>query len=120
MDLIDAHIRALDYLLKDGKTEIFNLGSNQGYSVMEIIEAARISLRRPYFDPAIAPRRAGDPATLIASNKKAGKILGWKPTRALSDIIDDAMAWHLSDQYRDAIREKYNAACSRSIGKKVY
>jgi UDP-glucose 4-epimerase len=104
MDLIDAHIRALDYLLDGGATDIFNLGSGKGFSVAEIVDTARKSLNRPHFAPAIAARRAGDPAFLIASNAKAGRILGWQPARALADIIGDAAAWHRTPRYRDAMR----------------
>ena len=104
MDLINAHIQALDYIIKNGDTDIFNLGSGTGYSVNEIVDAARKALNRPDFTPGSAPRRAGDGAFLVASSEKAGRILGWKPTRPLPVIIDDAIAWHRSDRYRDAIR----------------
>ncbi len=110
MDLVDAHIRALDYLLHDGETDIFNLGSGKGFSVNEIIDATRIVLERPGFAPGRAARREGDPATLIASNRKAAKILGWKPARTLHDIIDDAAAWHKSPHYTAAIRAKLGKA----------
>ncbi|MDE2029068.1 MAG: UDP-glucose 4-epimerase GalE [Alphaproteobacteria bacterium] len=106
MDLVDAHLRALDYLLNGGETDIFNLGSGTGFSVMEIVDAARTALGRPHFAPPAAPRREGDPAILVASIAKAGKILNWKPARALPDIIGYAAAWHRSPFYREAIRDK--------------
>jgi UDP-glucose-4-epimerase GalE len=105
-DLIDAHMRSLDYLLNGGDTEIFNLGTGKGFSVKEIVEATRTVLNRPQFMPGRAPRREGDPAVLVASNRKAGKVLGWTPVRALTDIIGDAVAWHRSPRYRDALRIK--------------
>lgn len=111
MDLAAAHIRALQYLLNGGATDIFNLGSGKGFSVAEIIAATRIALNRPDFSPPIVARREGDPAVLIASNRKAGQILGWQPTQSLATIIADAAAWHRSSRYRDAIRAK--------IGKKI-
>jgi UDP-glucose-4-epimerase GalE len=106
MDLIDAHLRALDYLQGGGGTDIFNLGSGKGFSVGAMVEAARAALDRPDFTPGIAPRRAGDPPVLVAGNEKAGRILGWRPSRTLRDILNDATAWHRSPRYRDAIRTK--------------
>jgi UDP-glucose-4-epimerase GalE len=109
MDLVEAHARALDYLLQGGKTDIFNLGSGTGYSVTEIIATARQVLNRPSFAPGLAPRREGDPAVLIAGNAKAERILGWRPIRSLADIIGDAAAWHRSDLYRETVLAKATA-----------
>jgi UDP-glucose-4-epimerase GalE len=106
MDLIDAHIRALSYLLNGRETNLFNLGSGKGFSVAEIVAATRQALNRPSFTPGLAPRREGDPAVLIASSEKAAKILGWKPSRSLTDIIGDAAAWHRSLRYRDTMQAK--------------
>jgi UDP-glucose 4-epimerase len=106
MDLVDAHVHALDYLVKGGETNIFNLGSGTGYSVAEIIAAARTELDRPAFSPGVAPRRAGDPAVLVASSEKARDVLGWRPARSLADIIGDAAAWHRSELYADTVRAK--------------
>ena len=97
--------------MKGGPTDIFNLGSGNGYSVKEIVNATREALRRSSFIPGRAPRREGDPAVLIASNEKAAKILGWKPTRSLNDIIGDAATWHRSPRFRETMRAK--------IGKKT-
>lgn len=93
-DLIEAHILAMNYLLKEGQSNIFNLGSSQGFSVKEIIETARVVTGHEI--PAqMGTRRAGDPSTLIASSEKAQKILGWKPTRtSIEQIIKDAWLWH--------------------------
>lgn len=93
-DLIDAHLLALEYLRNGGDNQIFNLGSSQGFSVKEMIEAAREVTNHPI--PAkIAPRRAGDPSILIASSKKAKAILGWNPKRTMiKKIIEDAWNWH--------------------------
>jgi UDP-glucose-4-epimerase GalE len=106
MDLIDAHVLALDYLLNDGATNIFNLGSGTGHSVTEIIAAARKALDRPDFSPGVVPRRAGDPAVLVASSEKAKQILGWKPRRSLEAIMSDAAAWHRSALYRETVSAK--------------
>jgi UDP-glucose 4-epimerase len=106
LDLVEAHIRALDYLLKGGSTDIFNLGSGRGFTVMEIVEATRKALDKPDFAPGFALRREGDPAILVADSAKAEKILGWRPSRALHTIIADAAAWHRSSLYQDAIKAK--------------
>jgi UDP-glucose 4-epimerase len=93
-DLIDAHLLALDYLKGGGESGAFNLGLGHGFSVKEIIEAARKATGRP-IDVIDAPRRAGDPAVLIASGDRARKILGWKPAHDdIGDIISSAWAWH--------------------------
>ncbi|GAA0299463.1 UDP-glucose 4-epimerase [Gracilibacillus halotolerans] len=93
-DLIDAHILALSYLKNGGQSDIFNLGSSQGFSVKEIIETARKVTGHPI--PAqTAERRAGDPSTLIAASEKAQQTLGWNPSRTdIHQIIHDAWKWH--------------------------
>lgn len=102
-DLISAHILAMKYLKNGGTSDSFNLGSGAGFSVNEIIESARKVTGHPI--PAeIAERRAGDPASLIASSKKAKKILGWKPQYDNIDyIIKTAYNWHKNhlDGYGD-------------------
>lgn len=110
MDLADAHIRALRYLLDGGKTEVFNLGSGAGYSVKEIVEAARTTLQRGDFNPGIEPRREGDPATLIADSMKAKVTLGWGPQRGIDRMIASAAAWHRSQIYAETIVKKANTA----------
>ena len=93
-DLIDAHMKALDYLRAGNKSEIFNLGSGDGFSVLEIIEVARSVTGHPI--PAkMAERRPGDPSTLIAASAKAEQILKWKPQYTqVETIIKDAWNWH--------------------------
>ncbi|SER90460.1 UDP-glucose 4-epimerase [Gracilibacillus ureilyticus] len=93
-DLIDAHILALNYLIDGGESNIFNLGSSQGFSVKEIIDTAR-EITGHDIPAKVAPRRAGDPSTLIASSDKAKDVLGWKPSRTdIKRIISDAWNWH--------------------------
>ncbi len=92
-DLADAHLLALDALERQERL-IFNLGNGQGFSVREVIEAARRVTGHPI--PAeVHPRRAGDPAVLVASSEKAIQELGWNPryTR-LDDILRTAWVWH--------------------------
>ncbi|MGE5353678.1 MAG: UDP-glucose 4-epimerase GalE [Acidobacteriota bacterium] len=97
-DLADAHIRALEYLSKGNESTIINLGTGRGYSVKEIIESARKITGRE-IKAAISERRAGDPAILIADNKKAREILGWIPKYGLDDIIKSAWQWHQNPKY---------------------
>ncbi|MDR3528002.1 MAG: UDP-glucose 4-epimerase GalE [Rhizomicrobium sp.] len=106
LDLADAHVLALRYLLDGGETNIFNLGSGSGYSVQEIVTAARKVLERPDYEPGTAPRRAGDPAALIADSSKALSVLGWKPRRGIEAMIASATAWHRGERYLETIKAK--------------
>lgn len=93
-DLISAHLQALDYLQKGGSSDVFNLGSNEGFSVKEMIETARQVTGRDIPEQR-GERRPGDPARLIASSEKAKKVLGWEPKRTdVENIIRDAWNWH--------------------------
>jgi UDP-glucose 4-epimerase len=93
-DLAQAHILAVEYLLKGNESNIFNLGNGIGFTVNEVIEAARKVTGHP-IPVVVSPRRAGDPAKLIASSEKARTILGWKPEYAdLEEIIASAWTWH--------------------------
>lgn len=93
-DLAQAHILALDYLMKGGESNVFNLGNGVGFTVKEVIDVARSVTGHPI--PAeISPRRAGDPAQLVASSEKAKSVLGWKPQYdSLETIVDSAWKWH--------------------------
>lgn len=103
-DLAQAHILALDYLMSGGKSDVFNLGNGVGFTVQEVIEVARRVTGHPI--PAkISPRRAGDPAQLVASSEKARQILGWQPRFAdLETIVASAWKWHKAhpDGYSEA------------------
>jgi UDP-glucose 4-epimerase len=92
-DLADAHILAIEKLRKENKSATYNLGNGNGFSVKEVIDSARNVTGHPI--PAeVAPRRAGDPAILIASSEKAISELGWKPKYAdLHTIIESAWKW---------------------------
>jgi UDP-glucose 4-epimerase len=85
-DLVDAHVKALNYLIKSNKSEVFNLGNNKGYSVKDILKntekALKVKLKIKY-----GPRREGDPAMLIADSSKAKKLLKWTPKYNLEDMI---------------------------------
>ncbi|KAF5064762.1 UDP-glucose 4-epimerase [anaerobic digester metagenome] len=93
-DLAQAHILALDYLLSGGENNVFNLGNGVGFSVKEVIEEAR-KVTGHAIPTEVLPRRAGDPAQLIASSEKAKTLLGWKPEfEDLHTIIQTAWDWH--------------------------
>lgn len=94
MDLVDAHLLALDKLREGSQSNVYNLGNGEGFSVKEMIEAARKVTGHPI--PAVlADRRAGDPSKLVASSQKAQQELGWSPKYArVEDIIETAWNWH--------------------------
>jgi UDP-glucose 4-epimerase len=89
IDLIDAHLKALHSLGKPGH-EIYNLGSGSGYSVRQVVAAASAATGQqiPFID---SPRRAGDPAVLIADIAKAKSHLGWEPTRDMNAMVSDTL-----------------------------
>jgi UDP-glucose 4-epimerase len=93
-DLADAHVLGLEYLLAGGKTDVFNLGNGNGFSVQEVIDAARVVTGKEIKTIA-AERRPGDPPTLVGSSEKARQILGWQPQYAdLTTILSHAWVWH--------------------------
>ncbi|AWZ49235.1 UDP-glucose 4-epimerase GalE [Clostridiaceae bacterium 14S0207] len=95
-DLANAHLLALKRLMNGGESRIYNLGNGKGFSVKEVIEVAR-KVTGKEIKAEIAERRAGDPATLIASSKKAMEELQWKPKyNSLETIIDTAWKWHVN------------------------
>ncbi len=95
-DLSCAHVLALDYLLNGGENEVFNLGNGVGFTVREVIDTARAVTGHP-IPEVFSPRRAGDPAQLVASSEKAKALLGWTPRYDdLGTIISTAWAWHKS------------------------
>lgn len=93
-DLAQAHILALDYLMRGEPSEVFNLGNGVGFTVKEVIDVAR-KVTGHAIPAEICPRRAGDPAQLVASSEKAKTVLGWKPQYAdLETIVASAWSWH--------------------------
>ena len=93
-DLASAHILALDYLRRGGKSGAFNLGTETGFSVREVIAAARQISNKP-IEAIETERRPGDPDTLVASANKARQVLGWKPQLGeLKQVLETAWHWH--------------------------
>jgi len=93
-DLAGAHVLALEFLQKESRSEVFNLGNSLGYSVKQVIDSAvRVTGRQIPVEN--AGRRAGDPAVLLASSEKIKKELGWQPAYTdIDTIIETAWKWH--------------------------
>lgn len=98
-DLAVAHYLGLKYIMEHNVTEQFNLGSNDGFTVLEIIKKFKeISGRKVPYD--IIGRRLGDPAVLVTSNKKAKDLLGWKlDNSSIEYILKTALAWEKNKRY---------------------
>lgn len=95
-DLARAHLLALKRLMNGGESTAYNLGNGTGFTVKEVVEVAR-KVTGHVIPAEVAPRRAGDPATLIASSDRAVNELGWKPEfNSLETIISTAWKWHQS------------------------
>lgn len=103
-DLAQAHILAVDYLAAGGKSDVLNLGNGVGFTVREIIHAAE-RVTGETIATENAPRRAGDPAQLVASGSRAREVLGWEPQYTeVEEIIASAWRWHSThpDGFGDA------------------
>ncbi|MDP9811052.1 UDP-glucose 4-epimerase [Rhizobium tibeticum] len=93
LDLADAHVRAVEHLLRGGESIALNLGTGTGTTVKELLSTIERVSERP-FPVEYAGRREGDSHTLVANNDKAREILGWTPQYDLSQIIRSAWNWH--------------------------
>lgn len=93
LDLADAHVRALRYLLDGGQTTAFNLGTGEGTTVRELVAAIGRTTNRPLRVETVA-RRPGDAPALVADSTRARDVLGWRPTRSLDEIVRSAWRWH--------------------------
>jgi UDP-glucose 4-epimerase len=92
-DLAGAHILAAEYLYRDGRSDCFNLGSGQGFTVLEVVDTAERIIGR-LLERRIVERRPGDPPALVASPEKAQRILGWKRDfSGLDEIVASAYEW---------------------------
>ncbi|MFB3917202.1 MAG: UDP-glucose 4-epimerase GalE [Terriglobales bacterium] len=93
-DLAEAHVLAVEYLENGGKSECLNLGTGQGHSVKQVVEAVERITGRPV-PCRIGTRRAGDPPILVADASRARSLLGWRPSRTFDDCVRAAWNWHL-------------------------
>ncbi|WP_350345162.1 GDP-mannose 4,6-dehydratase [Proteinivorax tanatarense] len=92
-DLVSAHIKALEYLIKNKTSDIFNLGYGRGYSVLEVVNVSE-EVTGKKVPVMITGQREGDVDKVIADNQKAINKLNWKPQfDSLSDIIKTAWDW---------------------------
>lgn len=98
LDLAEAHVAGLEYLLDGGKSDVLNLGCGSGYSIRQIVSVLEEVIGAPVATR-LGPRRAGDPAHLVADVTKAKAVLGWQPRLELLDIIASA-----AEFYRHALR----------------
>jgi UDP-glucose 4-epimerase len=99
LDLADAHVLAVQRLLRGEPSEVFNLGTGTGTTVKELIAAIETVSGRA-FPVEVAGRRPGDAPILVADNTKARTLLGWSPRYTLEDIIRHAWAWHADGALR--------------------
>lgn len=97
-DLASAHVAAGDFLAGNPGSHVFNLGTGIGTSVLELIGAVEVAAgRKP--NVRYGPRRAGDPAELVASAQKAREVLGWQARHSsIENIVASALAWRLRDR----------------------
>ncbi|CAD7032558.1 UDP-glucose 4-epimerase GalE [Pseudorhizobium halotolerans] len=100
LDLADAHVRAVDYLLKGGETVELNLGTGTGTTVKELLAAISAVSGRP-FPVEYVGRRDGDSTSLVADNARAREVLGWQPRFNLDEIIRSAWHWHSRTNHGD-------------------
>jgi UDP-glucose 4-epimerase len=94
-DLAEAHVLAMRAMEAEETVHVaYNLGNGDGFTVLEVVDAVRrVTGRRPRTRS--APRRAGDPAVLVASSERARRELGWKPAYpSLDAILETAWRWH--------------------------
>ena len=101
LDLIDAHVKALNYLNNFQGTEVINLGTSEGYTVLEVVKTFNKILMEKGFEPIsyiFKDRREGDPEKIIASNKKAKKILNWEPKRNLEESLKSLIEFYLNNE----------------------
>lgn len=100
MDLVDAHVKGLEWLRLGKESQVFCLGTGDGFSVREVVDATRHVTNRPV--PMVdGPRRGGDAVKLVCGSQRAKDELGWRPDRStMKQMIGDAWRWHQTGNYR--------------------
>lgn len=100
MDLVDAHVQGLEWLRADKGSRVFCLGTGDGFSVREVVDATRSVTNRPV--PMVdGPRRGGDAVKLVCGSQRAKDELGWRPERStMKQMIADAWRWHQNGNYQ--------------------
>jgi UDP-glucose 4-epimerase len=93
LDLAEAHVAGLEYLLRGGPSDVVNLGSGSGYSIRQVLAAIE-KVSGKTVPARTGPRRTGDPARLVADVTKVRDLLGWQPTRNLEEIVASALEFH--------------------------
>ena len=111
MDLADAHVRALYYLLDGGATTAFNLGTGTGTTISELIDTIR-RITNTSFLVERSERREGDAPTLVADSSRAHNVLGWSPLRDLDAIVHSAWNWHAAEGKRLGMHHRLDPSVS--------
>jgi UDP-glucose 4-epimerase len=93
LDLAEAHVAGLEYLLAGGRSDVVNLGCGSGYSIRQVLTAVE-EVSGSKVRMHVGPRRPGDSARLVADVSKARALLGWQPSRGLKDIVASALDFH--------------------------
>jgi len=101
LDLAEAHVAGIEYLLDGGQSDAINLGSGAGYSIRQVVSTIEQVIGQPVATH-IGPRRAGDAASLVADIGKARRMLGWQPSRDLSEIVASAAEFYRCYDVRGA------------------
>ena len=104
-DLAVAHVLALEYLAGGGASGFLNLGTGKGHTVKEVVTTIERVIGRE-LKKRIAGRRPGDPPVLLADHSRAEKLLGWKATRSLQDMVSSAWKFHQLHSQRAAVSER--------------
>lgn len=108
-DVASAHVNALDLLINEGDSDVFNLGTGTGYSVLEVIATAE-KVSAAHVPRVILPRRPGDPPVLVCDGEYARTKLHWSPQRGLIEILRTAWNWHVASQL--GTRHRPQVRCS--------
>lgn len=94
-DLVEAHVKGLEYLVNGNPSTLINLGDGRGYSVREVIDTVKSTLGKDVPFEEGGRRGGGDPSIIIASNQRANDLLNWKPKHTLSDMITSDYQWRI-------------------------